>query len=262
MPVDIDLDFQRYVERKKGALEAQVREGGAYAYGADVRFKKTLDAVRPVRVAIEATARLWRGAAREELLAGTSKVTPESNARLWKIVDDVGKALHVPAPTLHVSSSFAGAHVFGADGDHAIVLEQALADGLSDEELRFVLGRELGHVQNDQVVLTTAEYYLTHAGSRFVQWVVTPAAAALSAWSRRADITSDRAGLIAARSLDAADSALRRLIEEPTVAEKRVAALRIFADSAYYKALVGPNDGQAGGLTQAEVDGKVGEVLT
>jgi len=256
MPVEIDLDFQRYVERKKGAFEAQVREGSAYAYGGDLRFKKTLDAVRPVRVALEATVRLWQGSARMELLADARKVV--ASERLDVIANEAARALHVERPDVYVSPTFHGARVFGADGDYTIVVAQQLADGLSDDELRFSIGRQCGHVQNDQVVLVTAEYYLTHAGSRFVQWIVRPAAAALSAWSRRADITCDRAGLIACRSLDAAEAALRRLVEEPTVAEKRILALRIFADSAYYKALVGGD----GGFTQAEVDGKTGEVLS
>ena len=33
-----DFDFQRYVARRKGAREAQVREGAAYAFPGDVRL--------------------------------------------------------------------------------------------------------------------------------------------------------------------------------------------------------------------------------
>jgi hypothetical protein len=51
---------------------------------------------------------------------------------------------------------------------------------------------------------------------------------------------------------------LTELFHDHPYVPKRIESLRIFAESAYYKALVG----QSGGLTQAEVDGKVGEVLS
>ena len=34
----VDFDFQRYVERRRGAREAQAREGAAYAYAGDLRL--------------------------------------------------------------------------------------------------------------------------------------------------------------------------------------------------------------------------------
>ena len=257
MALEIDLDFQRYVERRRGALEQQVREGAAYAYGADTRFKKTLDTITPVRVAIEATVRLWKSSAKDELVIGAEKASPHKNAKLDALTEVAAKALHITRPDVFVSPTFEGAHTFGTDGDEMILIGSALASSLGEDELLFVIGRQCGHIQNDQAVLSTAQYYLVHAGNRFVKWVVTPAAAALSAWSRRADITCDRAGLIAGKSLDACEAALRKLLPAGA-ADVRVAALRIFADSAYYKGLVG----QDGGLTQAEVDGKVGEVLS
>lgn len=257
MTLEIDLDFQRYVERRRGVLEQQVREGAAYAYGADTRFKKTLDTLAPVRVAIEATVRLWRSSAKDELLAGADKVGPQKHPQLDALAESAARALHVTRPDVFVASTFEGAHTFGAEGEAAVVLGRALVDSLTGDELLFVLGRQCGLIQNDQVVLSTAHYYLQHAGNRFVKWIVTPATAALSAWSRRADVTCDRAGLIAGHSLDASEAALRKLCPSDA-ADVRIAALRVFADSAYYKSLVGRD----GGLTQAEVDGKVGEVLS
>ena len=52
----MDLDFKHYVERRKGERDAAAREGAAYAYSGDLRVLKTLDRMRPVRLAIEALA--------------------------------------------------------------------------------------------------------------------------------------------------------------------------------------------------------------
>ena len=51
--MDIDFDFQRYVERKKGARDQEVREGAAYAYAGDLKVLRALDGLRPVRQAME-----------------------------------------------------------------------------------------------------------------------------------------------------------------------------------------------------------------
>ena len=45
----VDLDFQRYVERRKGARAAETREGAAYAYAGDLKVLRTLDNLRPAR---------------------------------------------------------------------------------------------------------------------------------------------------------------------------------------------------------------------
>jgi Zn-dependent protease with chaperone function len=263
MAVDIDLDFQRYIERRKGALEAQAREGAAYAYGGDLRVKKTLDSVRPVRLAIEASVRLWKSGAREGLLSGATKVTPEKQPRFDGLMERAAKALHIPRPALYLVPQLDEeiARTFGTDEDADVVLDSSRIETLSDDELLFVLARQCGHIQNHHVVLTTAQYHLTRSANRFLQWIVKPATLALVAWESRAALTCDRAGLIAVRNIDTACGALMKLgaaqyadAETP----RRVEALRLFAESAYYKALVG----ETGGLTQAEVDGKVGEVLS
>ena len=264
MALSVDLDFQRYIERRKGALDAQAREGAAYAYGGDLRIKKTLESLKPVQVAVDATVRLWKSVARKELLDGATKVSPESNAKLDGLIEQAAKILHIPRPTLYVVPTLGEtdtlwAYTFGTDEDAYIVLNGARMDALTDSELLFVLGCECGHIQNNHVVLTTSLYYLTRAANRFLKWIVRPAAAALSAWSRRADITCDRAGAICAKNVDTAEAVLLKLSGgvEDSYAQRRIEALRVFAESAYYKALTGGT----GGLTQAEVDGKVGEVL-
>ncbi len=290
MAIDVDLDFGRYIERRKGALEAQVREGAAYAYGGDLRVKKTLDSLRPVRLAIESTSRLWKSIAKDELLGAAKKVSPQQFPQIDAAAEQAAKALHIPRPAVYVTHDLGALHAqtLGTEEEAYIVLNGALTERLTESELLFVLSQECGHIQNDHVVLTTSLYYLSHAANRFVKWIVSPAAMALSSWSKRAEITCDRAGLIGTKNLDTAEAVLLKIaiadmsdeglaavleqlrasreaperlsevLRDNPYVHKRIDALRIFADSAYYKSLVGGT----GGLTQAEVDGKVGEVLS
>jgi Zn-dependent protease with chaperone function len=172
------------------------------------------------------------------------------------------------------------------------MINSAMIDRLDEQELLFVIGHECGHIHNRHVVFSTANYYLTNMASLFVRWIVTPAILALNTWSRRAEVTSDRAGLICCGDIDPAVRTMvklalgsSKLMEQVNVEEfvsqlkevkegigrvnelnqthpyipKRVAALRLFAESEYYKQTV---LGVQGGLALTDVDAKVAEILS
>jgi Zn-dependent protease with chaperone function len=287
----MDFDFQRYIERKKCAREASTREGAAYAYTGDLKVLRTLDRLRPVRLAIEATVRMWKTVARAELLGTAVKVSPAQFPNIHQLVVKAAETLHIVVPTVYISPALAlNAHTFGTNEDAYIVLNGMLVDHLTEPELLGVLGHECGHIQNNHVVFSTALYYLVHFANRFVKWVVTPAVIALQGWSRRAEITCDRAGLLCTRNLEVSQAALLKLalgsqrlykdlnveafvaqldeakggpgkytelLRDHPYVPKRVQALRTFAESAYYRGVLG----QEGGTTAEECDAKVAELL-
>jgi Zn-dependent protease with chaperone function len=196
-------------------------------------------------------------------------------------------------PQVYVTPVFAlNAHTLGTSEDALVVLNSALVDHLTEPELLDVIGHECGHIQNDHVVYTTTLYYLTTTASVFVRWIVQPAVLGLRAWMRRAEITCDRAGLLCTRNLDVSIRSLVKLAlgskklydaidldeylkqleemrESPgrfaEIAQthpylpKRVAALRAFAQGAYYQGVLG--SGVAGPPTE-EVDARVAEILS
>jgi Zn-dependent protease with chaperone function len=286
------FDFQEYIAQRRGAAEALARSGAAYAYPGDQKVLRALGRVTPVTLAVEATVRLWKSVARGEILGTSVKVTDRQFPEIYAIVVDCASRLHIPVPTAYVAPQIGAlnAHTFGTNEDSTIVLNGALVDHLTTEELRFVIGHECGHIQNNHVVYLTALYYLMYSANLFLRWLVTPAVLALQSWTRRAEITCDRAGLIASGELDPAVSALARLalgskkladkldLEEymkqlaesqegaGRVAElfhshpylpKRVAALRLFAQTHYYLKAVGrtprEDEGQSLGWCDAQV---------
>ena len=77
------------------------------------------------------------------------------------------------------------------------MVHSALVDHYSDEELLTVIGHECGHIHNSHVVYLTALHYLTHmAGAVRRVDRCSRRRVALLAWSRRAEITCDRAGML------------------------------------------------------------------
>jgi hypothetical protein len=251
----IDFDFQRYIERRKGAREAQQREGAAYAYAGDLRLLRALDRLRPVKLALEATVRLWRSAARAELLAGAVKVSPRDQGRVHTLVERCAERLHVPMPTTYVAvgDRTRWARTLGTEDEFYVVLSGALVSDLTDAELTDAIGRECGRIQNLHVLPGTALFHLEHFAARYVRWIVAPALSALKAWARRAEVTCDRAGLLCTRDLDVSAAALRKVEAAP----ERIEALAAFAESEYFKAILG----QPGGNTPEACDARVAEIL-
>jgi Zn-dependent protease with chaperone function len=255
----IDFDFQRYVQRRKGAREAEAREGAAYAYAGDLRLLRALDRLRPVKMALEATVRLWRSAARAELLAGAIKVSPKLQPLVHAVGERCAQRLHIATPTIYVATANRAheAHTLGTEDEHYIVVSGALVDELNEAELTDVIGRQCGKIQNQHVLPATALHYLEHFAARYVRWIVAPALAALRGWARRGEVTCDRAGLLCTRDVDVSAAALTKTGATPEANNARVEALRVFAESEYFRAMMK----QPGGLTPEQCDARVAEIL-
>ena len=226
-------------------------------------------------------------------------MTGKQLPRIAKLAERCAETLRIPLPTLYVSPNIGSlnAHTFGTADDPYIVINAALIDHLSEPELLDVIGHECGHIHNNHVVYLTTLHFLTHAANAFLRWSVKPAVLALNAWARRAEITCDRAGLICTRDLDASIGCLvklalgsRKLYSDVNIEEylaqldeadrgvgrfdellrthpylpKRVAALRLYAETAYFKSLVGSARAQGeppSGTSKDECDARVGELL-
>jgi Zn-dependent protease with chaperone function len=294
MSAGVDFDFARYIAARRGQVEQRLREGAAYAYAGERKVRRTLAAARPVTMALEATTRLWRDAARSELLGTSIKVSDQQFPRVHQAARRAAEALRLRLPPVYVAAAGAGikARALGTEEAVHLVIGAQLVDQLTDDELTAILGHELGHVQNSHVLYATALHYLNHKAIFFVRWIVQPAVMALQAWARRAEITCDRAALLATRDLQATLSAIIKLElgldkgaafqldeylkELPDVKKgigryaelfrsnpylpKRVAALRLFADGAYYATVTGADP--TGKSPADEVDKKVADLLS
>jgi Zn-dependent protease with chaperone function len=301
---EIDLSFARYVAARKGEVAARTREGAAYAYAGDIKVRAALDRIRPVTLAVEASVRLWQSVEKARMLGTAVKVTSRQFPRISKLAETCAETLRIPVPTVYVSPNIGSlnAHTFGTADDPYIVINAALIDHLSEPELLDVIGHECGHIQNSHVVYMTTLHFLKHAANMFLRWSVKPAVLALNGWARRAEITCDRAGMICTRDIDVSIGCLvklaigsQKLYKEVSIPEylqqlteaqaglgrfdelmrthpylpKRVAALRLFADTAYFRSLVGtgrgadtPVDAMPAGTSKDECDARVAELIS
>ena len=293
MSVGVDFDFAKWIAIRRGNMEQSAREGAAYAFMGERKFRRTLAMARPVTMALEATTRLWRDVARAELLGSAVKVNDQQYPRVFEAAKRAGAALKVKVPVVFAApSSSIKVRVLGTEDSPHLIVNLELAEKLSDDELVAAIGHELGHVQNGHILYATALHYLTSSAAFFVRWVVQPAIMTLQAWSRRAEVTCDRAALLALRDENKTLEALVKLelgldkdtafnAEEylksqpdpkkgigryaelfrsnPFVA-KRVQALRLFANSALYASVTGQDP--AGKPSLPEIDKQVSDLIS
>ena len=264
----------------------------AYAYVSDRATQSTFERVKPVELAVAAAVRAFKNVGKAELLGHAVKIGPRQFPRIHALVERCAETLGIPVPTVYVvSNPQLNAATYGTNEDAFIVVNSALMDHFSDAELLSVLGHECGHIHNNHVVYLTALHYLSNVAGIFVRNLAVPAGLTLRAWSRRAEITCDRAGALCAGELEPALRALTKLalgsqklyeelnieafLEQHQEAKgslgrftevfsshpwlpKRVLALQAFAESELFRKHAGLG---AGGLAMREVDARVHDYI-
>jgi heat shock protein HtpX len=98
-------------------------------------------------------------------MAGAREVTPEEAPALHRIVDEVASLAEVPKPRVYiVQNDTPNAFATGRNPEHAAVAATTGIMQLLDErELRGVIGHELGHVKNRDIL--TSSIVATLAGA-------------------------------------------------------------------------------------------------
>jgi hypothetical protein len=140
---------------------------------------------------------------RLDYLGSGIKVDDRQFAGLHRLMAEVGRVLDVDTlPEVYVvNSPITNAMTIGMDKP-VIVVNSSLLDLLDEEEMRFVLAHELGHAQSGHAVYRTLLMWL---GDLTGLWRSIPGGnlgirmilAALTEWSRKSELSADRAGLLA-----------------------------------------------------------------
>lgn len=132
--------------------------------------------------------------------------------RLWLQAQDT---LDAPEEyELFVSQSpFVNAGAFGLDKPW-VVLQSGSLELLTDDEVEFLMGHELGHVLSGHALYHTMLVILLQlaaGGFPLLSAAAMPVLVALKEWHRKSEISADRAGLLAVQLPDAGMGAMMRL---------------------------------------------------
>jgi len=149
------------------------------------------------------------------------QVTNEQFPELKALIDDCRRHIDIPPDTrVFVSySPYMNAFSVGLGRPYMIVLFSALIDNLDADELKYVIGHEMGHIKFGHTILLTL---IGQLGSRTYGIPILRDLfyIAFLFWSRAAELTADRAGLVGGGRLDKAISAQVKMGAGPWLAQQ------------------------------------------
>src|SRR6185312_9295447 len=137
------------------------------------------------------------------------RVGPTQFPRLWQLHNECVTTFDWPmVPELYVSQTpFFNAGAYGIDTPF-IVVNTAAIELLDDDELRVLLAHELGHVMSGHALYRTIAAILAlislGALPMLASIAVLPVRLAFLEWSRKSELSADRAGLLGAQDVVAA----------------------------------------------------------
>jgi Zn-dependent protease with chaperone function len=150
----------------------------------------------------------------QALVQRAYRITPQKAPELTGILENCRTRLRVePVEAFVTPSRDLNAYTFGLSSPKVIVVYSALLKIMDADELRFVIGHELGHI-------ALGHTYLNSLVGGMAGIPSSSAASALLtmaflSWNRACEHSADRAGLLACGKPDKAISALIKLVAGP-----------------------------------------------
>ena len=134
------------------------------------------------------------------------RVGPEQYPRIHKQLEAVCEVLDTNVPPLYISQTYeVNAGAVGVEHPF-IVLNSSLIELATDDEIDAVIGHEVGHIMSDHMLYRTLLLVLLRYGRSYtpiIDQAVLPITLALLEWHRKAEVSCDRAGLLATQDLNA-----------------------------------------------------------
>lgn len=135
--------------------------------------------------------------ARGRLLGGGLRIHAGQFSDVYAVVDECARMMRMPTPHVFIRDDpFVPVVAIGIGDPYAVVISAQFVEHFQPDELRFLIGRELGHIASGHTRYTSL---LSSNGRE--NGVI---AVAFGAWLRKIDYTADRVGLLCCGSLDAA----------------------------------------------------------
>jgi Zn-dependent protease with chaperone function len=149
-----------------------------------------------------------------EIMHSAYPVTHKSSAELFDLAQDCAKRLRPSPFELYVlPNKQRNAYTFGLSNPRIVVLYSSLLETMDTDEMRFILGHELGHIALNHTWLNTLLGGMAGVPPSFGAAILFTFA--FRWWNRACEYSADRAGLLACGSLEKATTALVKLVAGP-----------------------------------------------
>ncbi len=142
--------------------------------------------------------------------ADSLRLSPLQCPKIYNLMRESAAVLDVKEPEVYLFQSPTPNAMAAGMERHTLMITSSLVDMLNEDELRMVIGHELGHIKSGHMLYRTMAIFLGLVGLvaarnlPFVNILTEVMMYALYDWSRKAEFTADRAGLLVAQDLDVA----------------------------------------------------------
>lgn len=188
----------------------------AWQHPADLEALEALKRVPALDQALKfVSANLYEKAFLVESVGSRIRIGPKQAPRIWNLFREAADILDMPrVPQIFLSThGQVNAYAFGMK-EYTITLHSSLVDLLTEEELMSVIGHELSHIKCEHMLYRTLAIIIARFSTSFFGvggLAVLPLQLALLAWSRKAELSCDRAALLVAQDPAVVASALAKL---------------------------------------------------
>lgn len=269
----MSFDFQSYVQRRQANPDKSPVRIQNYAYIEDIEHLRTIASLDILRQAVSLGLQAWQFAEGRKLQKKSQDIgkSCERVSLAWNEV--CFSFTHSPHPLKIIPIQKTPFEAYG-DSDGVFFGISPDACGLPTSTLKFLFGRGIGALDNSHVPYITLQRFFDSA-TRGLWERATQFPDALLHWRCAAEITEDRAGMLACRDISGAIFGIMRMELDwdndeimreirryhegldvdwgESVVEKRIKAIEIFTKSNLYQ--------HAGGLTMQDVDEQVKRIL-
>ena len=139
--------------------------------------------------------------------------------RIYRLFEEACEILDMPVkPKLYISQGYSINAYATCSSYPIITLYTGTIDKLTDEELSFIIGHELGHIKSEHLLykdvadkMSIISRIITDATFGFGGILSLSLEVALLYWSRMAEYSCDRAGLLVCQDFNAAASVIIKM---------------------------------------------------
>jgi Zn-dependent protease with chaperone function len=226
-PTDnIPLSFGDYLQvRQSQLIHHQVNGVPDYAFTLDKQMRQKLNTIKPLRAMARALTAFAVAVEKQIYQMNGVAVGPQQYPEIFTLGEACAQTLGIGIPQMFVYfDPRPNAFTIASDEhDPIIVMTSSLVEFMTADELKFVIGHECGHIHNLHTIYNTMVELMTNPVMISIALVVPGQQSLLKllsytvglflqAWSRSAEITCDRAGLICCGEIRAARYALAKLV--------------------------------------------------
>ena len=192
----------------------------AYQHPSDL---DAMEAIKKIPIA----ASLWRKISETWLerwhnvstLGDNLRLGPRQCPRVYNLFVEAASILDMPMPEIYLDTGHqVNAFAFGMK-KYTVTIYSGLIDLMDEEELLAVIGHELSHIKCEHMLYKSMTEVLGRFGVDMLGQVLgvganlltLPLLAALASWSRKAELSCDRAGLLVTQNPETTARALAKL---------------------------------------------------